>query len=227
MTRASTPFARWSIRWVAPKLRAGARVLGLSLLLVWALGCGEDVASPPGMGTGGVTGSGGAVSTGGTVGASGAAVFPTGSGFVHPGTLDGTAELDFVKTQLAAGAEPWTSHFGRVKSVESLAAAPTVRTTIDANTGAAELARNEARRAYGHALGWYLTGEELYAKQALAQLSAWASLQSITATDEQNRLLGGWLGSLLGPAADLMLGYAAWDPLELEKTRAMFKLAFI
>ena len=149
------------------------------------------------------------------------------SAWTHPGTLDGKAELDFVKTQLAQKAEPYTFEFTTMKNDDGgLAKAPAGQTTINANANSADLARNDARRTYGNALAWYLTGDETYAKRAVQFLNAWSGLQSITATDEQNRLVGGWLGSLFAPAADIMLGYSGWASADVEKFRAMFKRAF-
>jgi len=57
-------------------------------------------------------------------------------------------------------------------------------------------------------------------------LNAWSILQSITATDQQKLLQGGWIGSLFGPAADLMLTYPGWAPADIENFRAMLKRAF-
>jgi hypothetical protein len=176
-------------------------------------------------GTGSATGAGGTIGAGGVLGTGGT----TGTSartWVHPGTLDGKAELDYVKTQIGAGAEPWTRQMNSMKNIEKLTMAPTPQTTIDANSGAADAARDDARRAYGNALAWYLTGQDSYAQQAVAYLNAWSGLQSITATNEQNRLAAGWLGSLFGPAADLMLGYAGWAAADVAKSRAMFKRAF-
>ncbi len=147
--------------------------------------------------------------------------------FVHPGTLDGKAELDYVKTRVAAKAPPYLFEIQTIKYNEGgLATSPAPQTSIDANSGGADLARNDARRAYGNALMWYLTDDESSAKQAIAYLNAWSGLQNITATNDQNKLVAGWLGSLFAPAADLMLGYPGWDPQDIAKVRAMFKRAF-
>jgi hypothetical protein len=227
MIHPSTSAALSSGQPVGTRLRVCAGAL--SVVLLSALGCDTYTASNAGSGGGlatGGTSAGSGGTGGGTAGAGGAPLYPTGGTFVRPGALDGKAELDFVKTQIAAGAEPWTGHFNAMKSMESLTTAPSPQVTVDANTSAAEAARNDARRAYGNALAWYLTGDEAYAEQAILYLNGWADLQSIAATDEQNRLLGGWLGSLFGPAADLMLGYSAWAAADIEKLRAMFKLAF-
>jgi len=147
--------------------------------------------------------------------------------WTHPGTLDGTIELEYVKTRLAAKAEPYTFEFQTMRNNEGgLSKAPAPQVTIDANSGAADAARDDARRAYGNALAWKLTGDKAYADQAVAYLKAWSVLQSITATNDQKKLVGGWLGSLWGPAADLMLGYPGWAAADVEAFRAMLKRAF-
>lgn len=144
--------------------------------------------------------------------------------WIHPGTINNKAELDFLKQKIASGAEPWTSHLERMISIEGLSEAPTSEEIIDASAG--ENSRDNARRAYGNALAWYLTGKEVYAKQAIAILNAWSSLKSISSADQQKLLQGGWVGALLGPAADIMLGYPKWDPADIAKLRAMFRRAF-
>lgn len=145
--------------------------------------------------------------------------------WVHPGTLDGKADLDFVKQKIATKAEPWTSKLNSMILNEDLQIAPTPETVIDANTGA-DNSRDNARRAYGNALAWYLTGEEKYATQAISYLNAWSVLTSITAKDQQKMLQAGWIGSLFGPAADIMLTYPGWAAADIAKVRAMFTLAF-
>jgi len=144
--------------------------------------------------------------------------------WTHPGTLDSRENLDFVKKQIAAKAEPWTGQLQSMISVEDLALPATPEDMIDAHAG--DNSRDNARRAYGNALAWYLTGDEVYAKQAVAILNAWSSLQGIQSTDQQKLLQAGWIGALFAPAADIMLGYEQWSPAEIAKTRAMFRRVF-
>lgn len=40
--------------------------------------------------------------------------------FVHPGALDGKADLDFVKAQIQAGNQPWTGMLNSLNSNENL-----------------------------------------------------------------------------------------------------------
>jgi hypothetical protein len=149
--------------------------------------------------------------------------------WIHPGTLDGKAELDYVKTQVALKAAPYMFEMQTIKYNEGgLATAPGGVTTIDANGGTADLAKGEGRRAYGNALLWYLTDSVVYAERAIAILNSWSGLQSITAIpgNQQNLLVAGWVGSLFGPAADIMLGYPGWAAADIAKVRAMFERAF-
>ena len=150
--------------------------------------------------------------------------------WIHPGTLDGKAELDYVKARLATNAQPYAFEFATLKNNEGgLAKAPSPQLTVDAaKNSSASGQRDDARRAYGNALAWYLTGDETYAKQAVAYLNAWSSLERIISSrnDQQDKLQAGWTGSLFGPAADLMLGYSGWVAADIAKFRAMLKRAY-
>jgi len=146
--------------------------------------------------------------------------------FVHPGTLSNRAELEFVKAKIAAGAEPWTSAFNDMKS---LATAYT-RTTapLDGNENAQKI---DGRKAYANALTWYFTGDAKYADQAIAVLNLWGkSFAGYAVPDvdqgNQSQLNAGWIGALLGPAADIMRGYAGWNPNDMATVQEMFKTKF-
>jgi len=152
------------------------------------------------------------------------AVLAPAQTWVHPGTLNDKAELDFIKSQISQGKEPWASHLEHMIRVEGLSEAPTPEEFIDA--GAGENSRDNARRAYGNALAWYLTGNEQYAQQAIAILNAWSNLKSIQSPDQQKLLQAGWIGALFGPAADIMLGYDKWSAADIQRLRGMFRRAF-
>src|SRR5262245_58277290 len=90
--------------------------------------------------------------------------------FTHPGILVTKAQLDNVKRQLAAGAEPWKSAYAQLtaSSFASLSYTPKPRATVECgpssnpNLGCSD-ERNDAIAAYTHALRWYLTGDKRYA----------------------------------------------------------------
>lgn len=70
------------------------------------------------------------------------------------------------------------------------------------------------------------TGKEVYAKQAIAILNAWSDLKGIQSQNQQKLLQGAWIGSLLGPAADMMLRYEKWNASDIQKLRSMFRRFF-
>ncbi|MCB0653435.1 MAG: alginate lyase family protein [Saprospiraceae bacterium] len=145
--------------------------------------------------------------------------------FIHPGALNNLADLDFVKAQIKTGAEPWTSVFKQVK-VLAKGSALALTFINSRNDEEADKAKNEAQKTYANALVWYFTGQGIYGDQALAGLNAWAGFQGFNAGDDQDKLLAGWLGALLGPAAEIMSGYSRWAEKDKTRVQEMFKRAF-
>src|SRR5450631_299335 len=109
------------------------------------------------------------------------------NGFVHPGVLVDLAGLDFVKAQLAAKGEPWTSTLARTTteggngqvfgSVSYTAhAVATIDCTADAAGCSALL--YDAIAAYTSALTFYYStasNHAQYAQTAIAIMNAWSS----------------------------------------------------
>ncbi|HBY06814.1 MAG TPA: hypothetical protein DEH22_03160 [Chloroflexi bacterium] len=143
-----------------------------------------------------------------------------GAPFVHPGALNNKADLDFVKTQIAAGKDPWTRIFNEVK----LSALHSNRTTAPTTETAQKL---DGRRAYANALAWTYTGDVQYAENAIGILNLWAqTFIGYSPLEGQNLLVAGWTGSLLGPAAELMRDYPGWDPADKASVQTMFREKF-
>lgn len=195
--------------------------LALCATLGSSVGCSEDslLTSTGGSGTGAASAGGGA-STGSAPGTGGAS-----NGFVHPGALDSQEELDFVKSSILAGNQPWTAKFGELKNLANRTPVPsaTVNSSVDAEANAMKA---DARAAYAAALSWRYTGDASYADKAIAILNAWTVLESFTAGTDQDKLQAAWIGALFGPAAELVLGYEGWATADVEEVRAMFKRAF-
>lgn len=130
--------------------------------------------------------------------------------FVHPGVLDSTAQLDFVKSKLAAGAEPWTSAYNDMinSSYADLSRQPTPYQTVECgpysnpNIGCTN-ERQDAIAAYTDALAWYLSGNAAYAQESINLMDAWSA--TITGhTDSNAPLQTGWAGSSWARAAELI-----------------------
>ncbi len=211
--------------------------LALFAAAAFHVGCGADSKSTvPGTSaqTGGATGSGGSgVSpSAGTAGVNSSPTGDAGSGqasvtaFVHPGALDAKAELDFVKGQIQAGAQPWTGEFDRIKGSIYATRAPNPLLNINSSGSDAATSRDDAMGAYLQALLWYYTDEETYAHRAIAILDAWSNLQGFNAGSDQDKLQAGWIGAVFAPAAEIMRGYPGWPAESITKLQAMFKRAF-
>ncbi len=144
-----------------------------------------------------------------------------GAPFVHPGALNSQADLDFVKAQIAAGQNPWARAFNEMKTY----AIRNKNTTTAPMTESAQ--KLDGRRAYANALAWYYTGDVKYAENAIGILNVWGTtFEGYPTADGQNQLQGGWIGSLLGPAAEIMRGYSGWDPADMAKVQTMFREKF-
>ena len=146
--------------------------------------------------------------------------------FVHPGALNSKAELDFVKANIQAGAQPWKGEFGQIISSSYATRGPHGRANINSGNNDANVSRDDAIASYTQALLWYFTGDETYAKRSIAILNSWSHLQRFTAGSEQDRLQAGWIGAVFAPAAEIMRGYPGWTASEIDNLQAMFKRAF-
>ena len=147
-------------------------------------------------------------------------------GFEHPGARDSRQELDFVKAQIGAGAQPWAGEFDRLKRSSLATRKPHALTTIDSTSKDDAISRDDAAAAYTQALLWYYSGEETYARGAIAILNAWAGLRGFTGGSDQDRLQAGWIGAVFAPAAEIMRLYDGWSHDDIAALQAMFRRAF-
>ncbi len=146
--------------------------------------------------------------------------------FVHPGALNSKAELDFVKAQIQAGAQPWKDEFDRVVSSSYAARDPHGLANIDSADDGANVSRDDAIASYTQALVWYFTDDAAYSERSIAILNSWSRLQGFTAGSEQDRLQAGWIGAVFAPAAEIMRGYSGWAASDIEDLQSMFRRAF-
>jgi hypothetical protein len=145
--------------------------------------------------------------------------------FVHPGGVNNKADLDYVKTKIVAGAEPWSGKFNELK----------VLATAGTNTSATGLDENgqkaDGRKAYANALSWYFTGNVGYANNAIGILKMWANTFNgytvpVPGQGSQAQLNAAWIGALLGPAAEILRGYTGWATTDIGAVQNMFRTKF-
>ncbi|MFF0339581.1 alginate lyase family protein [Kribbella sp. NPDC004875] len=137
--------------------------------------------------------------------------------FTHPGVGVSTAQLDFVRAKVQAGAQPWTNAFNQAKSsaYAALSRTPKPRATVECgpysnpNYGCTD-EREDAIAAYTDALLWYLTRDDRYAQKSIELMDAW----SATIRDHTNSnapLQTAWSASSWPKAAEIIkYKYGNW-----------------
>src|SRR5262245_54968062 len=144
--------------------------------------------------------------------------------FIHPGGLHTQADLDRMKTQVAAGAQPWLAGWQRL--IADPLAQNTYAATPLANLGAnRQRASRDAHAAYLNTIRWYISGDASYADCAVRILNAWSATvsQVPTGTDipglsgipifefalagEVLRIYGGWAAADFDRFKNMMLTY--------------------
>lgn len=153
-----------------------------------------------------------------------------GGGFVHPGISHNSAELEFIKTKLKTGEQPWQNAWDQLHDSSFAALSWKPRPVAHVERGAynkpdigGDFFLSDGYAAYTHALIWCLTGEEAHAVQAAEILNAWSvTLESIGNHDA--RLLVGMGGINYCNAAELLKHtWNKWPDEEQDAFRTMLR----
>jgi hypothetical protein len=156
------------------------------------------------------------------------------STFRHPGVLVNREQLDFVKAKIAAGAEPWASAFTLAKNSKygALNYAPSPIADVDCgpysnpNVGCSA-EQGDVIAAYTQALLWYFTGNESYAKNAVAILNAWSSTLTMH-TNSNAPLQSAWCGSVFPRAAEIIrYTYSGWVKADIDRFASLLRTAYL
>ncbi|MFI7705698.1 putative Ig domain-containing protein [Nonomuraea sp. NPDC049480] len=149
--------------------------------------------------------------------------------FVHPGLLHSRADLDRMKSAVAAGRDPIAAGFAAMaahaRSQYTYAVQNTGQITTWGRgpTNFANQAVADAAAAYQNALMWAITGDVRHADKARDILDAWAaSLTGITGADGQ---LGAGLQAFkLVNAAEILrhTGYDGWPEASVRRCARSF-----
>ncbi|HEX5406881.1 MAG TPA: alginate lyase family protein [Pseudonocardiaceae bacterium] len=130
--------------------------------------------------------------------------------FIHPGVLVSQSQLDFVRTRVNTGAQPWTAAYNQMiaSSYASLTRVPKPRAVVECgsfsnpNLGCTD-ERQDAIAAYTDALAWYISRNPAYAQEAIQLMDAWSA--TITSHTNSNApLQTGWAGSVWPRAAEII-----------------------
>ncbi|MFF6988446.1 alginate lyase family protein [Streptomyces sp. NPDC010273] len=130
--------------------------------------------------------------------------------FVHPGVDVSRSQLDFARTEVLAGAQPWKGAYDQMmaSSYASLSRTPKSRAVVECgsysnpNYGCTD-EREDAIAAYTDALAWYITKDARYAQKAIEIMDAWSA--TITSHTNSNApLQTGWAGASWPKAAEII-----------------------
>ena len=170
------------------------------------------------------------------------------TGFTHPGILLSRAQLDFVKSKIASGAQPWTAAYntmltsgtgngGRYSSLTYNAQpVPSVQCVgASGNTAlnsGCQAQTDDAIAAYTDALIYYYTGNTAYATKSIAIMNAWSStLQEIkfdTTTYTNGLLQAGWTAQTITRAAEIIrYNDAGWQATDVQNFETMLKNIYL
>ncbi|AXE89186.1 alginate lyase family protein [Streptomyces sp. Go-475] len=130
--------------------------------------------------------------------------------FVHPGVTVSKSQLDFTRSQVNAGAQPWKGAFDRMTASKyaDLSRTPRPRAVVECgsysnpNHGCTD-EREDAIAAYTHALAWYVTRDERHARKAIELMDAWSAVIR-DHTNSNAPLQTGWAGSSWPRAAEII-----------------------
>ncbi|MFE6406604.1 alginate lyase family protein [Streptomyces sp. NPDC057837] len=130
--------------------------------------------------------------------------------FVHPGVTVSKGQLDFARSQVTAGAQPWKSAFDQMMASRyaDLNRTPKPRAVVECgsysnpNHGCTD-EREDAIAAYTQALAWYVTRDERHARKAIELMDAWSAVIR-DHTNSNAPLQTGWAGSTWPRAAEII-----------------------
>ena len=154
--------------------------------------------------------------------------------FVHPGVLVSQPQLEFVRTQVNAGAQPWTDAYHQMmaSSYASLTRAPHPRANVECgsqskpNNGCTD-EREDAIAAYTLALAWYITKNPAYATKAISIFDAWSAILT-THTKSNAPLQTGWAGSVWPRAAEIIrYTYTGWSSVSITKFTNLLRTVYL
>jgi hypothetical protein len=148
-----------------------------------------------------------------------------GGSFIHPGLLHSAADIERMKTEIAAGVEPWASAWKAFTNQNRWIApnyTPRPLEVVGRGVGSTGMANisGDCTAAYYNAIAWAITGEERYAKKSVEIMNAWSyKCKEINGKDAV--LCAGIYGYKLVNAAEIIRStYPAWS----EEDIAQFKI---
>ena len=156
-------------------------------------------------------------------------VYPTT--FIHPGILQNQADLDYMKSQILKGEEPWKIAFENLQKEANFnfkvqAFTHVVRGSYGRQgQGHKELSAS-AKEAYRQALLWYVKGEASHAEKAIQIINAWSE-RLWDFDDNDAKLIAALTGQHFLNAAEILRhSNSGWAPEEIQKFEQLMLTVF-
>jgi len=157
------------------------------------------------------------------------------AGFNHPGVLLTRAQLVEIKKRISANVEPQKSAFEKMKSdpyaaldykanpVEIVSCGPRSNPDIGCKAEQADCAA-----AYTQALMWSITGDKVYAENAIQIMNAWAETLKGGHNYANGPVQSAWSGSVWPRAAEIIrYTYSAWSQTDIAKFQNMLRTQYL
>lgn len=161
------------------------------------------------------------------------------NGFVHPGILNGTTNLEASRAAVLAGKSPQKPAFDKMKSSRFANLSWTPHPVAYVGCGSYNVVdegctaeTDDAQAAYTQALLWYYTGDQRYADKAKQILNAYSGTlkdhKFDTKVYKNGLLQAGWAGQTFTKAAELIrYSGAGWSASDVARFETMLKTAFL
>ncbi|KAL8737110.1 MAG: hypothetical protein Q9181_002004 [Wetmoreana brouardii] len=155
--------------------------------------------------------------------------------FTHPGVLLNKAQLDFIKSKVAAGAQPWSNAYSAMLAdpLASSTRQPSPFQTVACGSSSMNPGdgcheeREDALAAYANALAWYISGTKSYATKAITYMNTWAkTIKDHTASNAP--LQTGWSGASWARAAEIIrYSNAGWLTNDISAFETMLRNIYL
>ncbi|KAL8852110.1 MAG: hypothetical protein Q9221_003040 [Calogaya cf. arnoldii] len=155
--------------------------------------------------------------------------------FAHPGVLVNKAQLDFVKSKVAARAQPWYDAYNAMLAdpLASSSRSPKPFQLVECGSSSRDPGngcheeREDALAAYANALAWYISGTQSYAKKAISYMNAWArTIEDHTHSNAP--LQTGWAGASWARAAEIIrYSNAGWSSSDITAFEKMLRNIYL
>jgi hypothetical protein len=159
-----------------------------------------------------------------------------GNGFFHPGVLLNQAQLDAMRTRSLGGIEPQATAY------KALLAEPLAALTYPPHPWAAVICgsssaspdsecadeKADSEAAFAQALLWNITGNHVYAQNAMNIMNAWATKFTGGHSGSNSPLQSGWVGTAWARAAEIIrYSNAGWSAANIATFSNMLKTQYL